>query len=197
MRFDLVSANPDGEIANGSTDKSPVCGWLLFNYNDDTLAVYDAAGNALGELVVADASMPGKSWVRWEPVPSSAAVVGAPPAIPNHHLLCFVLGLLNHRDGEKSNDSARAFAELREEISSTLSALDSLGTPDDESLPLLVGRPIAILRGRLRLEWYGKPAWDQHWSQTGRFETGDLEKVEFLARLGHYWLRDSGLYGAF
>jgi len=46
-----------------------VCGWLLPNHLDSSIAVYDAGGNLLGELLLLE-----KSKGEWQPAPGNGAV---------------------------------------------------------------------------------------------------------------------------
>ncbi len=190
LKFDLISAQDDQVEANGSTGANPVCGWLLPNHLDYGITVYDATGNMAGELVTASDGGTSRI-VVWQPVPGSDAPVGAAPQIQNPHLAAFVAGLLNHPQ------SAAAFQELFENVDSTLWTLDPLGPRDNEYLSVLLGRPIAVIRGRIGMEFYGGQVWNQLWPATGAQDTGGAEKISFPVRLGNHRVMDNGLHGFF
>jgi hypothetical protein len=51
--FDLLSATDDTQRVRIDSTANPVCGWIIPNRIDRSLFVYDAAGNAAGELFLA------------------------------------------------------------------------------------------------------------------------------------------------
>ena len=71
LDFRLLDATSDAIRSNSSDATSPICGWLLPNHLDNSLMVFDAAGQNLGELIeiVKDEG----TGVRWDAAPGSDA----------------------------------------------------------------------------------------------------------------------------
>lgn len=178
---------------------SPICGWLLPNHLDKSIAVYDALGNALGELMTLVRSAEDQALI-WRPQPGgqSSPVVqpNAPVEIANQHLLGLVNGLLQHAD------AATAFSNFLEAIDETLWSIDPLGGRDDQNLSVLLGRPVAVTRINLQLQLDGAPQYNQAWyklfGETGSElldDTGSILEWDYPVRLGYQALRDDGVLG--
>ena len=194
-------------LEQGEED-NPVCGWILPNFLDSSLMIYDARGTALGALQAVQR----KSWdidvgskkaeiesFHWIDIPGSKTFFfGLPPKKiedplgenANPHLRDFVKGLLSLSDG-----SGQAFSELLNTIND--SGSPSAGT--NPNLALLIGKPLALVRASLQLELEGMVATDQNQKDN----TGGIEGVKFPVRLGGRrkwngaWIGDDGLVGFF
>lgn len=167
LDFRLVSAPdtdtgsvPDGvdiEIAGGA---NPVCGWVLPNHLDQGLLIYDRDGTSLGELALSHRAGNVLELV-WFPTPESPNPIVDPTdpetGIPNQYMRAFVAGILNQPD----NSRGQAFANFLDTIDSTLWAVDPLGGRTDQSLSVLVGRPLALVRASYLLTTDGEIPNDQ------------------------------------
>jgi hypothetical protein len=188
LDFRFISATNDGHETGLYTDSSPVCGWVLPNHLDGGLSVYNAQGDAVGELMVL-ADTGGKKGVRWLPAPDSAAAVSDPAKITNQHLSKFVLAFTGSTDqGQGFNDFLRAVDE-------TLWTVDPLGSRADQNLSVLIGRPLALLRAQLQFELQGQPVYNQSWADTLQQQTAGVETLSFPVRLGSTDLYNDGLMG--
>jgi hypothetical protein len=195
---------------------NPVCGWILPNFLDRGLMIYDAGGRALGSLQ----SVSRKSWrdgvgarrpplesFHWVDIPGSRNFFfGTPPQRitdplgdqANPHLRAFVTGLLSLSEG-----SGQAFSNLLDRASEAASPGPGAGGGQSPNLALLIGRPLALVRASLRLELDGHPARAQGWADLETARTGGIEQVKFSVRLGErrkwndVWLGDDGLAGFF
>ena len=194
---------------------NPVCGWLLPNFLDQSLMIYDAKGYALGSLQAVQR----KSWregvgaqrdpiesFHWIDIPGSTTFFfGKPPEKSvdplgenaNPHLRAFVKGLLSLSEG-----SGQAFSDLLDNINEALSATSGAGAGNNPNLALLIGKPIALVRASIHLELDGRPASAQGWNDKPA-STGGIEQLKFPLRLGdrrewqNVWLGDDGLAGFF
>ncbi|HEX6190124.1 MAG TPA: hypothetical protein VFZ40_18745, partial [Pyrinomonadaceae bacterium] len=155
LLFQLLSAADDTKDIDTYPSESPICGWVLPNHLDGVLAVFDTAGNAVGQLVTVDADPP---WVRWDPVPGTNAPLGAPPNLSNQYLQQFVQSLL-----VPNLDGGNALAHMLDVIDSTLWTVDPLGARSNENLSVLIGRPLAVVRAQLRFELDGDPITELSW----------------------------------
>jgi hypothetical protein len=190
LAFTLVSAEDDAQDTAFLPAANPICGWVLPNHLDASLFIFDTDGNALGEMQLVGGKLNRRA--RWNPMPDNPAPVGAPPSISNAHLRGFVEGILNKPDGGGS-----ALSSLLDAIDETLWTVDPLGGRSNQSLSVLIGRPLALTRARLMFELAGDPVYDQSWANTGKQVTANFTEVNFTIRLGDLQLANEGLLGYF
>ncbi|WP_323121969.1 hypothetical protein [Burkholderia alba] len=184
----LVDAASDDRPSDSSDATSPLCGWLLPNHLDDSLTVFDAAGNNLGALIRIENDQ-GEA-VRWDAVPGVGAALGAPPAIGNAHLAGLVNGIL-----AQGSNQVGALQALLDAIDVTLWKTDPLGQPNSGNLSVLVGRPLAVVRVATSLGVSGQPWVRQDWNATGKNEDGGLTRVTMPVRVGDHGLDNNGTTG--
>ncbi|MER5770661.1 hypothetical protein [Streptomyces sp. NPDC001985] len=199
LRFDFVSAADDHrrivaddgpEAADGDT---PVCGWLIVNRLADSLLVHAPDGTALGEIrAVLDTAH--RRAADWDPLPGSPYPEAGDGTGPGRefrqdlpHLHGFVTGLL---DGGPD-----AFDALLATVDSALSATAPQG--EDTSLAALVGRPMALLRGRVRLELDGPAMTASSWEEVLAPSAPEFTEYRWNVRLGAGDIVSDGLAGFF
>jgi hypothetical protein len=194
LMFRWISATGD-VVESSHPATSPVCGFLLFNSVDDSLALYDADGTALGSLnVVAP---------RWRNAPKDGVAIDQPIdqalAAVNAHLRAFALSIYERSDGSEFLQA------LLDSIDATLTNVATGTAIGAGSTAALVGRPLALVRASLDLELLGSPALDQSWEAfaaavsspgSSRREAGILG-VEVAVQLGDLNAIDDGLVGYF
>ncbi len=171
----------------------PICGWLLPDFLDNSLMVYDQAGLPLG-MVSAKADS------GWQATPGSPAATVKD--IANPHLKKVV---------EYVAAQAKGSGFLEEFIRPMQDALEHI-TPERAGrtvgLALLISRPIAVVRASLELQILGGPAVRQAWNAGSQGLERDpqqqghaFSRVRFPVRLGEknqlddglicYWLEDA------
>ena len=202
LSFRYVSAQDDFYESGLLAGSSPVCGWLLPNHLDNSISVYDAAGNLLGELLLLLKSED-ETIVNWQPAPGGPDLSPAGSSrqrvqISNKHLRNMIEALIGRKD------NITAFSNLLRVIDRTLWTTDPLGERSDQNLSVLIGRPLALVRANLQLELNGRPFYNQAWHETFREGTPDLKEnsgglldLEFRIRLGSRDLPNNGLIGYF
>jgi hypothetical protein len=127
--------------------------------------------------------------VSWLPAPDSPAAVSDPTKISNTHLSQFVVALT------QTTDQGQSFKSFLQAVDETLWTFDPLGSRADQNLSVLIGRPLALLRAQLQLEFDGQPVYNQSWPDTLQKETAGIEDIQFPVRLGSVQLYDDGLLG--
>lgn len=150
-----------------SPSPNPICGWLLPNHLDQSLAVYDAGGAYLGEIL-----------------PTSLAVTSDVAAQVSDPTLRKVVATL---EKQRAN-----LDDVLQSIDETLWLVDPLGARKDAMLSVLAGRPLAVVRASVQLTLEGPPAEDQHGGGAG-----GVTELQLNVRLGSVALRDDGLMGYF
>ncbi len=162
--FRFVDARDDTQDANVNMesdflDKNPVAGWLLPDHIDRALEIFSADGNPQGQLRHTSQDRA----VVWEGVPGQAADMGAAPAesIDNPHVAEFARTMVERDTLERntvgdnasnSEDRESLLNALLRVIDTTLWTVDPFGNTGTEFYSVLTGRPIAIIRARLKLE---------------------------------------------
>ncbi|MGI8331308.1 hypothetical protein ACRYCC_15185 [Actinomadura scrupuli] len=189
LSFTWLDAEHDVQQMNGLPDTSPICGWLVPNNLDDSLAVYAADGSAVGALyALADLDGPGTA--QWREPPGAPAT--PVEAIANRHLRAVVQRL---RD-----DGPTALGTLLGDLDDALQAIEPEDYAQHRGRAVLMGRPIAVVRAELTLELMGWPAVHQDWNvfrqdmRRASRETNRFPLVRFPIRIGeHEQLNDAVL----
>ncbi|MCH8619361.1 hypothetical protein [Undibacterium sp. TS12] len=193
-------AGDNGEVEmNSHPATTPVCGWFLQNQLDQSLMVYDASGKAQGAL---------DSDFKWTYAPGAAPV--KPEKLPKY------LGVM------VEELITKAPANFFKQLDTALEHINPARSSEHEALALLIGRPIAVVRAKLKLDLQGHPAINQSWdcfridlekffeSDGKQFERSSdgVSRVKLQIRLGDsrqlndgllgYWIEDKdGNYGAY
>jgi hypothetical protein len=198
-----IDASNDGRLSTSDPATSPICGWIMPNYFDNSVMVYDGVGQPVGALQLLEGAFGSGSGVRWLEPPGSQSAVGATPSLDspqlNPHLSGFVHGLLDY-----GADGRKALSDLIVTINATLSTIVVTGSAAIYgNLPVLVGRPMALVRAAFRIGMQGLPAYDQSWAaletyyKTSKFVTGGFTDVLFPVRLGDVRQSRDGTIGYF
>ncbi len=198
-----------GETDSASQEEqefNPICGWIIPNFLDEGLMIYDAKGYALGSLqkVLRESWRefvggihPEQESFHWVDIPGSnppQTITDPLGQKANPHLRNFVKGLLSLTGG-----GGEAFLKLLEDFSTA----GGSGSSHNLNLALLVGKPLALVRAALRLEVDGHIARAQGWDAVQKEQTGEIEQLKVPVRLGDrrkwqdIWLGDDGLGGFF
>jgi hypothetical protein len=182
---------------------NPVCGWLVANHLDRSIAAYAADGIALGELYLAQGA--GTTYTaEWQPDPTNPTAPQTIAAIPN----TFLSGALQSLVTETLKDNGVSFDGFLKSIDATLWTIDPLGQRKDQDLSVLVGRPLAVVRAQAMLNYRGLAYTMQDWDTTFAgpggpdivpiaAQTGGVFDQKWPVLLGSQALRNDGLIGYF
>jgi hypothetical protein len=201
----LAAGDGNVELTDASV-ASPICGWVVPNFTDASLALFDTDGVPLGELAL----IAGGGDHVWRPAPQAEGPVTASASdsaaqifatISEPTLCAFALGVLA--------GSAGYLDGILRTVDRTLTTVLPATTHQNGSLALLMGRPLALTRARLALDLMGLPSPDQGWptlqaeagastppDATARAERG-FTRVQFPVRLGNLAETEDGLVGYF
>ncbi len=204
LRFQWEQAS-DGPDKN----RGPVCGWILPNHLEKSLMVYSADGRPLGALQKKLGLEPGSKAKAfyWSDLPRESgnkndAVVQdiekhLSGIIDDAHLRYFCEWVLN-----LIPDDGATFSAV---IDQAMASSDQRVPEEDRSVSVLVGRPLALVRASLQLEYAGLPAHRPE-LRPGSVETagvdnlldtGGFQQVKWPLRLGDLHARNDGLIGVF
>lgn len=210
LQFRWLAADSEEIEATDHPAASPICGWILPNNLNGSLDFYAPSGDALGSLKPAGAS-------------GEAAWHGAPE---DGREIEHFAGDLSAQADAIARD-LKGFGELcrlatalqsrRGYLDAMLRAIDAEQatiTPAEagNATAYLFGRPLALVRASLSIEFQGPTAPDQGWQAlrsdaeaatiagdawTGNREDHALGAVKFPVHLGDTRLANDGLIGAF
>ncbi|MEW1551705.1 hypothetical protein [Streptomyces tsukubensis] len=183
----LLDAHDDQKVYGNDADATPISGWVLPNHLDHGILLFAPDGTALGDYRIttrADGTRAG----TWAPPPHTALTLhDVQTAAPHLHSMITSPKLA----GEAGFN---AFLDV---IDATLWTSDPLGNRADTHLSILAGRPLALLRTRLRFQLDGKPATDPGWATTFTPTPPDILTQQFAIRLGDQATHQDGVIGYF
>ncbi len=205
VRLNLLQSNNDTIKSNSSDLTSPICGWVMPNRLDNSLMVFNAEGDNMGAIIKVGQEIregqTGRGYsIRWDAVPGSNAALGAPPVLENDHLQAFVMRLL-----ATAPDGSGAYDDLMISIDDSLWTMGNVGNQNG-NIAILLGRPLAVVRGEIDLSLSGMPLFNQSWNETGKYynQNGtykltlpDFCNVPFTIRVGDSNVETNGVLGYF
>lgn len=143
-----LSATDDTVDADYQT--SPVCGFLLPNHLEGSLEVFNADGSGAGSLLPTN-----DGGLAWQAVPGVATSSGEDPGstLANAHAVAMARSLVGWGVADMAKPAREpVLSALLRTIDSTLWTVDPFGHQGDEHLALLLGHPVCVMRGMLRLD---------------------------------------------
>jgi|GEM_PF-2974763 len=184
LNFKFVSSVNDSVVSGVDPATTPVCGWVVPDYLDQSLMLTSGDGELLGKLLL-DADETNVLWVP-DPVQGQNQQGSSVP-IANPHLSNFQQALL-----KVSGSDFTKFLKYIEQVEETIYPP---GSQINSTVSALMGSPIAVVRAALRLEFDRLPLDDQ--SQVGHFEDHGYSELSFPLALGDIGQPDDGLFGYF
>lgn len=194
LKFDWLSAAGNVPTTGTQLSSTPICGWLVPNYLDESLMLYDADGTALGSIAQLDDAL------AWLGSPVNPSTYGqANPAAKNAHLQDFATALL-----KRTPDYLVAFLDTLNAASATIQPMQHAQAAQ---IPVLVGQPLALVQTSLTLRLMGAPAINNNWyafqqdmqaaqaSVAATRTTNGHEAVNFPVLVGSVEDPDDGLLG--
>ncbi len=157
LAFDLTSNDTNNDNINYA-NANPICGWVVPNHLDRSLAIYGPDGTAWGELYLSQQDEDHYVPV-WQSDPTSDSPIASVEDIPN----VYVANMLQALCERSETDDGLGFSGFFQVIDETLWSVNPRGRRQDQNLSVLVGRPLAIVRAELQLKLRGLPYVSQDW----------------------------------
>jgi hypothetical protein len=204
LMVEWIDSRDDQVITTSDPATSPLIGWIVPNYFDSSLMVYDEVGGSVGALQLLDGALGGDgSAVRWVETPGTTTALGAQPSLDdptlNPHLKSFINGLL-HFGGVGQH----ALSDFIAVLNRTLSTIVLTGSAANYgNLPVLVGRPMALVRMAMKVDLEGLPDYNESWDamkkfyQTSQFVSDGFLDVELPVQIGDVRQQRDGVVGYF
>lgn len=217
LNLRLLSADDDGSEANAGSSKldldgaaipsakTPVCAFLLPDHIEWAMEVFDSRGTACGQLQVAERNWAfggiQKGKLSWETAPGSDTPLGSLPETGNEHANSFLnklieIGLVDEvergsafepEDSLESSGGEGVLSALMRAIDTTYWNMDPFGKGGSDHPAFYMGRPVAVVRAKLRLEI----------DESERAMSDALRKHSFDIKLGLLDKVGDGLLGYF
>ncbi|MEE8059518.1 MAG: hypothetical protein V3T17_17035 [Pseudomonadales bacterium] len=197
INFRWLSASNGTQELNTHPENTPICGWLLANHLDNSLAIYDQDGIALGSI---------DQEAKWRAVPGTD-VSFDPLDVLNLYLRNVIQRLAITAAEQEENDpdlltgKKDFFQDFITVTDKALENIDPEAFVHHQELVLLMGRPIAVVRASVNLELKGNPeihhGWTEFYQDLERDdrETDDFEKVKIPLRIGERGQLNDGVLG--
>ncbi|MEM7156262.1 MAG: hypothetical protein AAF799_25640 [Myxococcota bacterium] len=190
LEFDLVDATEETKVLDRSAGVNPIGGWVLPNHLDGSILLFSPTGEALGEyrLFAQDGGTKQGAWTApaHSQIETLADVQAAAPLL---HSMITASGF----------GTQAAFETFLDSIDSTLWTVDGLGDRDDQNLSVLIGRPLALVRARLRMRLHGPAVTASDWAHTrldwSTPDVPDFVSYKFGIRIGDQATREDGVIG--
>ncbi|PEU38692.1 hypothetical protein CN387_17460 [Bacillus cereus] len=180
LNFNLVSA----KNKKNATNVDPVCAWILPNYLDRGLSVYNPEGTLLGEVRLTG-RLEDSPKAAWESAPNNPHKDYKYLKDEYHQLYLFLDGLITK--------GGRALQDFMQGIDQILWIKNPKGQSFDQSLSVMIGRPLMLVRSKLSLELNGRPILHPLSDPTRK---PDYLKTKFQVGLGNiHQPEEEGLVG--
>jgi hypothetical protein len=185
LRFNWL--NEKEEIIYQDTGKldPPIFGWLVPNYLDNSIMVYDGNGKEIQILqITRDNTKEHGLRLSKIPFPGDETI----PDISDNTQLSQLLNAID------TGSIATGIKDLASKVNTSLTQAKGAG---NSAITMIFGQPIALATCSIGLESLGKLANNQRWDQSGKENTGGIETVKFPLFIGDYLLENDGLLGYF
>ena len=176
--------------------RSPVCGYLLPDHIEWAMEVFNHQGDANGQLRVAnrDWSLGGiqKGKLSWDSSPGQNSPAGVLPETQNIHMdrmlnSLIEIGMTDELEKDIGDSGEGALSAMLRAIDTSYWHSDPFGKGGANHPSFYMGRPVAVVRAKIRLQVEG--------GENGMSD--DLKKYLFQVRLGSVTKSIDGLLGYF
>lgn len=162
---------------------NPIIGWLIPNYLDKQIMVYDGLGNEVMILqITSDVTATQGLGIQKKPFPGSNNFQNQGK---NTHLKSLLENIKAglHIDG---------ILELAKLVNENLLERNPL---ENNTSALFYGQPIAVARCQIGIELLGNSYCNQQWKETGKKNSGVIETLKTPLYIGDFKTKNDGLIG--
>lgn len=186
LQFHWLNAQDEIVYQDAGALDNPVFGWMVPNFLDDSLMIYDGSGNEVAILqITSDITQKNGLSLEKNPFPGSAIIPDL--STTNPHLQKFM-------DALNTGSAASGLIDLALKVNLNITGTNAM---HNNTGALLCGQPLALARCSIQLELFGLPAFNQRWDQSGKQNTAGIETVKIPLFFGDYNKDKDGLIGYF
>lgn len=168
-----------------------IFGWLVPNYIDSSLMVFDETGKLAGTFMEVE-DQAGNGFVKC--LSPDGLVVNLTDVRVNPRLSEFMRSF-GYRMQEKKNENFRSLRHFVGFLSDELSGMNLPGMDFQKNIMHFIGRPLALADVQIQVETHSPLLKRQTW--TGEGSSNVLENFQVALRLGDQRKRSDGLVGFF
>ncbi|WP_166922470.1 hypothetical protein [Flavobacterium poyangense] len=185
LQFNWLNAKDEIIYQDTGKTDNPVLGWLVPNYLDKSILVYDGDGKEVLMLrITTDSTKDNGLQLLKSPFPGGHPI----PDLAANPQLKKLLDMIN------KGSIASGIMDLAYKISANLTGNTAL---QNNTAALLCGQPLALVRCSIGLELLGSPYNNQRWDKSGKEDIGGIDTVNFPLAIGDYSMEKEGLVGYF
>lgn len=200
LLFKWLSANDDQMQSNSYYSSSPICGWLLPNFLENNLMIYDQEGKLVGTFQL-NAEKTKLLWFFPPVVDEKTLTIDdevihkIKQLVNNTHLQKFIINLIQQ--------PTTFFVDFMISAEKMLLFTEPASYRENQGQSLLLGKPLVLIRTSLNLELYGDAFCEQSWNALAKDINADkrtkrdFDKVKFPINLGAQTQINDGLIGYF
>lgn len=205
INFRWRSANvQDSRETNDDPKTTPICGWIVPNNLNNSLMIYDNTGQALGSININGEwdDAPGNNPLETITITIKIEDKEEDIKIPNISKINIHLHKMVKTIMTLGRDFVKNFNLC---LNNALNNINPENFAQNQSMALLMGRPIAVVRASVNLELQGLPAINQDWhvfrqeiqqmKPLEERDTDDLVDVKIPIRIGEYRQLNDGVIG--
>ncbi|WP_235286097.1 hypothetical protein [Paenibacillus tarimensis] len=155
LEFNWIQAR-SGANCDFNLPDSPICGWMIPNYLDQSLLIYDEDGYMLGSLIVTAFDGDRIHWRNAPGTPEREPLGGGTAGLPdgiNPDMKAFLNEFLR-RSREHQEDVLTPFLDL---IDSALWEIHQPDSAGSSGLSQYAGKPLALVKASVKLVQAGPP----------------------------------------
>lgn len=172
---------------------TPACGWVLPNHLDHSLFFYNSDGSAIGSFGIEHHKVKYRTRAgnRGNPTDSLGLDIGTVEKPKINRWLAHFMRYINTMS--EGGNSEKFLTNLMQVILDSENFISPEKSPNDSSLAVLIGRPLALARIALGVETYGAslPLNQSEMSPTDPWvEDVNNERIDYTERMQH---GDAGL----
>jgi hypothetical protein len=188
LNFDWISATNDNDVLGLAASVNPLCGWLMHNFQDESILVYSPAGQFLGAMRVVTSGT--QQEVAWHAAPggeytSLDKLLAVPALAQLGNMLSAVAA------------SPDVFHDLQTTVDEASWNIAADETTSDIGLALVAGRPVAVVRTKLEFQFEGAVIDDPSWQYSLTPKPNPVTTWPFPVVLGEPGKLQDGLIGYF
>ena len=191
LKFNWLNRNDEIMYQDTGRLDSPIFGWIVPNFLDNSIMVYDHDGQGVVSLqIIASLSRTNERIVTQPPSLKQLPFPGSddlPDLSHNTHL----------QDWVEAIDSGSVVSGIMDLTQKVHESLTQARGVQNNSVALLFGQPIALARCSVGIELLGLPAYNQRWDQSGKQNSGGIESIQFPLFIGDFSIENDGVLGYF
>lgn len=185
LQFHWLNLRDEIMYQDAGTLESPIFGWLVPNFMDASIMVYDHNGRGVVRLQISEDFSKDKGLALAKlPFPGTDQTADLSGNIQLQQLL----------DAIDTGSIVSGIMSLAQKVNESLTQARGV---QNNTISLLFGQPVALARCSVGIETLGLPAFNQSWDVSGKQDSGGIESMKFPLFIGDFSMENDGVLGYF